>query len=261
MEKYWEKENERRLQGALKTLQLESEDQRAEGVAERCRELAEEIERLQAYQQINMLEPDEALDLRRAKIERERMLRVAKRYPPLLAPPAPQASQLPKPAPARPADQDEQVDPDLNTGRRAPRRRPSTRTLLKVVAAMALFGLGALFNQATGGPAPRDTSSAAALPLAVTVPSPSPSAKAKPTHTPTPEPKRVVPADCKDANYYGNELITLHYAYVDAVGDLLTAYTQGNEAGIKKARDTMDKNHEKMAAAADSFRLGNHACQ
>jgi len=171
----------------------------------------------------------------------------------------PPNNELPKPAPARPADQDEQVDPDLNTGRRAPRRRPSTRTLLKVVAAMALFGLGALFNQATGGPAPRDTSSAAALPLAVTVPSPSPSAKAKPT--PTPETKRVVPADCKDANYYGNELITLHYAYVDAVGDLLTAYTQGNEAGIKKARDTMDKNHEKMAAAADSFRLGNHACQ
>lgn len=172
----------------------------------------------------------------------------------------PPNGELPKPAPAWPADQGEQVDPDLNTGRRGrrtPRRRPSTRTLLKVVAAMALFGLGALFNQITGGPAPRDTSSAAALAPAVTAPAPS----AKPKPTPTPEPKRVVPADCKDANYYGNEVIKLHYAYVDAVGDLLTAYTQGNESGMVKARDTMDKNHEKMAAAADSFRLGNHACQ
>lgn len=259
MEQHWEKENERRLQAALKTLQQESEDQGAEGVAERCRELAAEIEQLQGYQQINMLEPDEAQDLRRAKIQRERMLRIAKRYPPLLAAPAPQAAPLPKPAPARPADQGEQVDPDLNTGRRTPRRRPSTRTLLKVIAAMALFGLGALFNQATGGPAPRDTSSAAALAPAVTAPAPASSAKPKPT--PSPEPKRVVPADCKDANYYGNEVIKLHYAYVDAVGDLLTAYTQGNESGMVKARDTMDKNHEKMAAAADSFRLGNHACQ
>jgi len=94
---------------------------------------------------------------------------------------------------------------------------------------------------------------------AIRTTAPAPSAKPKPT--PTPEPKRVIPADCKDANYYGNEVIKLHYAYVDAVGDLLTAYSQGNESGMVKARDTMDKNHEKMAAAADSFRLGNHACQ
>lgn len=267
MKNDWKKKNELLLQAALFRLRQSMEARGRAGAAEQAAELHATIQNLISYEDVGMINSSELGDLQTARFERERMLKLNDAYPNLLPRPSSEPRRatmnaadmdwrntLPAPKPA--ADQG-QADPDLNTTRRAAkRRRPSTKTILKVVAIMAVFGFGALFGSNTAGkPAPRDTSAAqVAAPAA-------PTAAAKPTPAPTQEPERVVPADCKDANYYGNALIKLHYEYVNHVGDLLAAYQGGNEQAMVKARNAMEKNHEKFAASADSFRLGDHACK
>lgn len=252
MKNDWKKENESRLQAALVNLRQTLDDLGASLEAENAAELHEQIQRLTRYESVGMLNASERSDLIEARFERERMLKINDVYPMLLT----QPDQKPAPKPAAPADQADQADPDLNTTRRAHRRRPSTKTILKVVALMGIFGFGAVFSKATASaPAAPDTSTAP-----FTAPA-TPAPAAKPTAKPTQEPKRVVPADCTDANYYGNALIKLHYEYVNHVGDLLAAYQGGDEQAMVKARNAMEKNHEKFAASADSFRLGDHACK